>query len=161
MSPKFSTLQPPWSRGALITAAFHTDVPTWQRQHRSCVIPAVAYLNHGAGGQLTTLVAPLRAQATTALYVSNISSTQKPEKLLWELTSTTVGKGHAKLTVNLGLRGGPSLVLVLRHHGAQVNFVPRPALPPNSHFICLPAGPNPANFSASFNTLTAHYLALG
>ena len=64
---KFSTLQPPWSRGEFDYGSVYTDVPNvQQRQHRPRAVPAVADLHDAWRVELTTSAAPRRAPATTA-----------------------------------------------------------------------------------------------
>ena len=153
---KFSTLQPPWSRGEFDFNGNFTEIPT-----------GVSSGDQGNTGRAAFLLTPVAAQnggtvdfvgGSTNIYASNISLTDNGKNYYgtyfnddWKVTP--------KLTVNLGLRWD-FFGLVFEHHGAQANFVPGGA-PTGSPLYLLPGGSNPANLSASFlNLLSADGIGL-
>jgi hypothetical protein len=153
---KFSTLQPPWSRGEFDYNGNFTEIPT-----------GVPSGDQGNTGRAAFLLTPVAAQnggtvgfvgGSTNIYTSNISLTDNGKNYYgayfnddWKVTP--------KLTVNLGLRWD-FFGLVYEHHGAQANFVPGGA-PTGSPLYLLPGGSNPANLSTSFlNLLSADGIAL-
>jgi hypothetical protein len=150
---KFSTLQPPWSRGEFDFSGVYTNIPG--------ASPGTE--NTGIAQMLLTPIAstvggpdfvggPAAQGGGNAVYVSNISLTDNGKNYYgsyiqddWKVTP--------KLTVNLGLRWD-FFGLVFEHHAAQANFVPS-GPPTGSPLYLLPAGANPANLSPSFNALLA------
>ena len=112
---KFSTLQPPWSRGEFDYNGDYTDIPS---------------VGGGNTGRAQFLLTPATSTVggidnlggSTQIYLSNISLTDNGKNYYgsyiqddWKVTP--------KLTVNLGLRWD-FFGLVYEHHGAQANFVP-------------------------------------
>jgi hypothetical protein len=150
---KFSTLQPPWSRGQFNFDGVYTNIPG----------AGVSAENTGIAQFLLTPIAstvggpdfvggPGVQGGGNAVFVSNISLTDNGKNYYgsyiqddWKVTP--------KLTVNLGLRWD-FFGLVFEHHGAQANFVPS-GPPTGSPLYLLPEGANAANLSASFTTLLA------
>jgi hypothetical protein len=152
---KFSTLQPPWSRGEFDYSGLYTE------------IPGVGSGNTGRAQMLLTPIASTvggidyvggpsgnadDGQSHNGIYASNISLTDNGKNYYgtyinddWKVTP--------KLTVNLGLRWD-FFGLVYEHHGAQANFVPGGPPTGNPMYI-LPGGTNSANLSTSFNSLLA------
>jgi hypothetical protein len=153
---KFSTLQPPWSRGEFDYSGLYTE------------IPGVGSGNTGRAQMLLTPIASTvpggidyvggpsgnadDGQTHNGIYASNISLTDNGKNYYgtyinddWKVTP--------KLTVNLGLRWD-FFGLVYEHHGAQANFVPG-GPPSGSPMYILPGGTNSANLSTSFNSLLA------
>jgi hypothetical protein len=142
---KFSTLQPPWSRGQFAFDGVYTDIPG----------------NHGGStGWAQLLLVPTTSTVggqdylggPNSVFVSNISLTDNGKNYYgayaqddWKITP--------KLTVNLGVRWD-YFGLVLEHHGNQANFVPGGA-PTGGPLYIIPNGPNAGNLSESFLNLTA------
>jgi len=143
---KFSTLQPPWSRGEFDYNGNFAEIPN---------------VDKGNLGRAAFLLTPIAAQnggtvdfvgGSTNIYASNISLTDNGKNYSglyfnddWKVTP--------KLTVNLGLRWD-FFGLVYEHHGAQANFVPSGA-PTGGPMYILPGGTNAANLSPSFTNLLA------
>ena len=143
---KFSTLQPPASRGAFGFDGFYTDIPN---------------VGGGNTGRAQFLLAPAAATVANGVdyvggpngvFLSNISLTDNGKDYYgtyinddWKVTP--------KLTVNLGLRWD-FFGLVFEHRGNQANFVPG-GPPTGAPMYLMPPGPNAANLSASFLTLLA------
>ena len=148
---KFSTLQPPWSRGEFDYGSVYTDVPNVRNGNTGraqfLLSPTAT---HGSQAELTMSAAPRRAPATTACIVSNISLTDNGKNYYGSYINDD-WKVTPKLTVNLGLRWD-FFGLVFEHHGAQANFVPG-GPPSDSPLYLLPAGTNAANFSAQLQHL--------
>ena len=152
---KFSTLQPPWSRGQFNFDGVYTDIPNNV---------------HGNTGIAQFLLTPCKAGTApcagatagpngityvggpNSVFVSNISLTDNGKDYYgtyvnddWKLTP--------KLTVNLGLRWD-FFGLVGEHHENQANFVP--AGPPTGQpMYIIPVGKNSGNLSPSFINLLA------
>jgi hypothetical protein len=154
---KFSTLQPPWSRGEFDYNGDYTDIPN---------------VNGGSTGRADFLLTPCQAGAaatpcsgvtagpngipfvggSSEVFVSNISLTDNGKDYYgafvnddWKLTP--------KLTVNLGLRWD-FFGLVGEHHENQANFVPT-GPPIGGPLYIIPVGKNSGNLSPSFLSLLA------
>jgi len=146
---KFSTLQPPWSRGQFNFDGVYTD------------IPQVGGGNTGRAQMVLTPVASTVAGGIpyvggpNSVFVSNISLTDNGKNYYgtyinddWKITP--------KLTLNLGLRWD-FFGLVLEHHGNQANFIPSGG-PLNAPTYLMPGGKNAcdsSHVSVSFLTLLA------
>ena len=156
---KFSTLQPPWSRGEFDYNGDYTDVPSSNVGNTGRVefllIPCAAGDPTGA---CPTAVNTGGANAVnflggaTDIRASNIAQTDNG-KNYWGGYVNDDWKVTNKLTVNLGIRYD-FFGLVYEHHGAQANFVPAGG-PFASPTYLLPAGTNLANLSSSFTSLLA------
>ena len=145
---KFSTLQPPWSRGEFDYNGNYTEIPNVDQGNTGrAAVPADSSTWRSRGvGTVDDL------GGSTNIYASNISLTDNGKNYYgayfnddWKVTP--------KLTVNLGLRWD-FFGLVYEHHGAQANFVPGGA-PTGAPMYILPAGTNPATLSTSFTNLLA------
>jgi Carboxypeptidase regulatory-like domain/TonB dependent receptor/TonB-dependent Receptor Plug Domain len=141
---KFSTLQPPWSRGEFDYNGDYTEIPN---------------VDVGNTGRADFLLTPTLSSVpggvdyvggSSQIYVSNISLTDNGKDYYggygnddWKITH--------KLTINLGLRYD-FFGLVGEHHENQANFVP--SGPPSGQpmYIMLP-GANSADLSPSFVNL--------
>ena len=141
---KFSTLQPPWSRGEFDYGSVYTDVPERaQRQHRSRAVPAFADLHDPTiANGIDNVGGASTGAGNNSMFVSNISLTDNGKNYYGSYINDD-WKVTPKLTVNLGLRWD-FFGLVFEHHGAQANFVPS-GPPHNTPLYLLPAGTNPAN----------------
>jgi Carboxypeptidase regulatory-like domain len=147
---KFSTLQPPWSRGEFDYNGNYTEIPS-----------GVSSGDQGNTGRAAFLLTPVAAQnggtidyvgGSTNIYASNISLTDNGKNYYGGYFNDD-WKISPKLTVNLGLRWD-FFGLVFEHHSAQANFVPGGA-PTGSPMYIMPGGSNAANLSSSFTNLLA------
>ena len=140
---KFSTLQPPWSRGEFDYNGAYTNVVDASNGANNTgragflLIPSVASVPGGVdyvGG-------------SNDVFVSNISLTDNG-KNYWGGYVQDDFKVTSKLTINLGVRWD-YFGLVFEHHGNQANFVPGGA-PSGAADVPYPGGPNAGNLSANF-----------
>jgi Carboxypeptidase regulatory-like domain/TonB dependent receptor len=155
---KFSTLQPPWSRGEFDYNGDYTDIPNTNSGNitgraQFLLTPAVnAYPGLPAGQGVDYLGGP------TQIYLSNISLTDNG-KNYWGLYVQDDIKLTPKLTVNVGVRWD-YFGLVFEHHSNQANFVPSGG-PLNGPTYIIPPGVNSGNLSTSFlNLLQTDGIAL-
>src|SRR5438309_1333415 len=159
---KFSTLQPPWSRGQFDYSGLYTEIPgvgggkTGRAQF--LLTPTVNSL--GTGANFPDYVGGPSGNGDdggthNGVFVSNISLTDNGKNYYgsyinddWKITP--------KLTLNLGVRWD-FFGLVLEHHGSQANFIPSGG-PLNAPTYLMPGGKNSCNntfVSVSFTTLLA------
>jgi hypothetical protein len=146
---KFSTLQPPWSRGEFDYNGDYTEIPT---------------IDSGNTGRADFLLTPIASTVVggvnfvggaSAVDLSNISLTDNGKNYYggyfnddWKITH--------KLTVNIGLRYD-FFGLVFEHHSNQANFIPAGG-PFGQAAYLLPASTSCSpgvNLSASFISLLA------
>src|SRR5450432_4251823 len=150
---KFSTLQPPWSRGQFNFEGNYTNIPgavvgdqnTGSAQF--LLTPTVSTV----GGPDYVGGPGVHGQGTS-VFVSNISLTDNGKNYYGSYFNDD-WKVSSKLSVNLGVRWD-FFGLVFEHHGHQANFVPGGA-PGGGPLYLVPAGTNPANLAPSFTTLLA------
>ncbi len=135
---KFSTLQPPWSRGQFNFDGVYTDIPQ---------------VGGGNTGRAQILLTPTASSVANgvpyvggpnSVFVSNISLTDNGKNYYgtyinddWKITP--------KLTLNLGVRWD-FFGLVLEHHGNQANFIPSGG-PLNGPTYLMPGGSNACDSS--------------
>jgi hypothetical protein len=135
---KFSTLQPPWSRGEFDFNGIYTDIPNNAHGNTSIaqflLKPEAATVPNGipyVGGP-------------NSVFVSNISLTDNGKDYYGGYINDD-WKVSPKLTVNLGLRYD-FFGLVGEHHENQANFVPG-GPPTGSPMYIIPPGKNSAFLS--------------
>jgi Carboxypeptidase regulatory-like domain/TonB dependent receptor len=141
---KFSTLQPPWSRGQFNFDGTYTDVPN---------------VGGGNTGRAQLLLTP---QASTVpggvdyvggpnnVFASNISLSDNGKNYYGTYFQDD-WKVSQKLTVNLGVRWD-YFGLVYDHFAKQANFVPSGA-PSGGPLYIIPPGPLATQLSGSFQSL--------
>lgn len=121
---KFSTLQPPWSRGEFDYNGDYTEIPTIDSGNTGradfLLTPALN-ANTGCAAPVQT-TCPNFLGGASAVDLSNISLTDNGKNYYggyfnddWKITR--------KLTVNLGVRYD-FFGLVFEHHSHQANFIP-------------------------------------
>ncbi len=157
---KFSTLQPPWSRGEFDYNGDYTDVPNSNVGNTGRVQFLLTPCTAGdPTGACPTAVNTGGANAVnflggaTDIRASNIALTDNG-KNYWGGYVNDDFKVSDKLTLNLGLRYD-FFGLVYEHHGAQANFVPAGSGPFTNPTYLLPAGTDLSLLSPSFPALTA------
>jgi len=140
---KFSTLQPPWSRGEFDYNGDYTDIPN---------------SNQGNTGRAQFLLTPIASTVggvnflggATDIRASNIAETDNGKNYYGGYVNDD-WKVSNKLTVNLGVRYD-FFGLVYEHHHNQANFVPAGG-PFSVPTYLIPPGPNSGNLSPSFLSL--------
>lgn len=146
---KFSTLQPPWSRGQFDFNGAYTQIPNigdnTTGRAQFLLAPTTNTLGTGAGFQDFV-------GGPNEVFASNISLSDNG-KNYWGTYFQDDWKVSPKLTLNLGLRWD-FFGLVYDHYGKQANFVPF-GPPTGAPMYIVPQSANSAasNFSSSFNTL--------
>src|SRR5438876_5131581 len=152
---KFSTLQPPWSRGQFNFDGVYTNQPGASDSTENTgiaqflLIPTVAH----NGGTVDYVGGPghQNPSSNNSVFISNISLTDNGKNYYGTYINDD-WKVSPKLTLNLGLRWD-FFVLVYEHHVSQANFVP--SGPPTwAPLYLIPAGTNLASLT-NFTTLLA------
>jgi len=154
---KFSTLQPPWSRGEFRFEGVYTNTPGASVSSNNTGIAQMLLtptLNSlGTGPNFPDYVGgPARegGSGNTGIFISNISETDNGKNYNG-LYFNDDWKVSQKLTINLGLRWD-FFGLVYEHYANQANFVPG-GPPTGSPMYLIPPGKNSA-FLASPPTCT-------
>jgi hypothetical protein len=148
---KFSTLQPPWSRGQFNFDGTYTDVAGSGHNGSTgradfLLKPTAAVYNPGANNPANFAGGP------NSIFVSNISLTDNGKNYYGTYFQDD-WKASQKLTLNLGLRWD-FFGLTYEHHGNQANFVPS-GPPIGAPMYLIQAGPNSGTLSPSFTSLLA------
>jgi hypothetical protein len=156
---KFSTLQPPWSRGQFNFDGVYTDVPGTTSGNTGIAQLLLDPCAAGVGacaGVVNGATGINYDGGPNGVFVSNISLTDNGKNYYgtyinddWKLTS--------KLTLNLGLRWD-YFQPVYEHHGNQANFIPDGA-PTGGPAYLIPSGPNAGNLSSGCATCFTDLLA--
>ena len=153
---KFSTLQPPWSRGEFQFSGLFTEIPgvgsgnTGRAQFlltpiKSTVPGGVDFVGGPSGNSDD-------GQAHNGIFISNISLTDNGKDYYGGYVQDDL-KLTSKLTLNLGVRYD-FFGLVGEHHENQANFVPSGS-PTGTPLYIIPPGKNSGNLSPSFISLLA------
>src|SRR4029077_11482726 len=147
---KFSTLQPPWSRGEFDYNGNYTDIPN---------------VGGGNTGRADFLLTPTASTVpgginfvggSNEVFVSNISLTDNGKDYYGAFVNDD-WKLSPKLTINLGLRWD-FFGLVGEHHENQANFVPT-GPPTGGPLYIIPVGKNSNNLSTGCATCFTNLLA--
>ena len=150
---KFSTLQPPWSRGEFDFGSTYTDVPNVRNGNTGRAQFLLSPIPHTPGvGTIDYVGGPSTGAGNNSIYASNISLTDNGKNYYGTYFQDD-WKVSPKLTLNLGLRWD-FFGLVYEHHSNQANFVPS-GPPTGGPMYIIPPGPNAGNLSPSFTSLLA------
>ena len=151
---KFSTLQPPWSRGQFNFDGTFTNPAGASPSSENTGIAQflLTPIASTVAGGVNYVGGPVSENAGNTIYASNISLTDNGKNYYGTYFQDD-WKVSQKLTINLGLRWD-FFGLVYEHHQNQANFVPS-GPPTGSPLYIIPKGPNANNLSTSFNTLLA------
>lgn len=148
---KFSTLQPPWSRGEFDFKGVYTNVPGASTGANNTGIAQMLLTptanSVGTGANFPGFVGGPGNEGganNQSVFVSNISLTDNGKNYYGTYINDD-WKVSPKLTLNLGLRWD-FFGLVYEHHANQANFVPSGA-PIGSALYLIPPGPNSAFLS--------------
>ncbi len=150
---KFSTLQPPWSRGQFNFDGTYTDIPNVGGGNTG---RAQLLLTPCAAGADPCATVPRSANTVdyvggpNNVYASNISLSDNGKNYYGTYFQDD-WKVSQKLTVNLGIRWD-YFGLVYDHFAKQANFVPGGA-PSGGPLYIIPPGPLANQLSSSFQSL--------
>jgi hypothetical protein len=143
---KFSTLQPPWSRGQFQFRGAFVDIPGLNPQNLGRAQLLLTPIANTVGGGIDYAGGPDNINS------SNISLSDNGKNYYgfygnddWRITP--------KLTLNLGLRWD-FFGLVYDHFGKQANFIPG-GPPTGGAMYLIQPGPSSGNLSPSFLSVTA------
>jgi hypothetical protein len=153
---KFSTLQPPWSRGQFNFDGVYTNIPGASDSSENTgiaqflLIPSIAH----NGGTVDYVGGPghQNPSGNNSVFISNISLTDNGKNYYGSYFQDD-WKISPKLTLNLGLRWD-FFGLVYEHRGQQANFVPS-GPPTGAPLYLLPAGTDVSNLTNFTNLLVA------
>ena len=146
---KFSTLQPPWSRGQFNFEGVYTNIPGASVSSNNTGIAQFLLAPKASTvGGVDYLGGPARegGSGNTSIFISNISETDNGKNYNG-LYFNDDWKVSTKLTINVGLRWD-FFGLVYEHHANQANFVPS-GPPTGSPMYLIPPGANSAFLSST------------
>ncbi|MHB8502264.1 MAG: TonB-dependent receptor [Candidatus Acidiferrales bacterium] len=154
---KFSTLQPPWSRGQFNYGGNYTEIPNVDQGNTGRAAFLLLPTANTTPGCTVPANCPGFVGGANSVFVSNISLTDNGKNYYgsyvnddWKITP--------KLTVNLGVRYD-FFGLVFEHHANQANFVPG-GPPTGGPQYLIPQGPNANNLSKGCPLCFTNLLAL-
>lgn len=138
---KFSTLQPPWSRGEFDYNGNYTEIPS---ECSKAVANNCASSDKGNTGRANFLLLPAASTVggpnsvggSSQIYISNISLTDNGKDYSGAYVNDDL-KLTPRLTLNLGVRYD-FFGLVGEHHENQANFVPSGSPTGGPMYIVLP-----------------------